>query len=424
MKQFNADMHFHGLYSGGVSKFMKLDVIAEQARLKGLDVIASSDILHKGWFEHAKKEIIEDGNGLFKHRKHDTFIILQTEVECDDRFHHLVYFPDFACAENLKEKWKGKAVFDSWGCGRPRVRMSAEKIAEEVFDAGGLVGPAHAFTPYFSPYAHFDSVKKAYGQMGKKISFIELGLSADTFFADQIKENHGYTFLSNSDSHSPWPVRIGREFNRIKMKEPSFKEFKQAMERKGESRVEMNIGMDPREGKYHCSACNQCFERHSMKEAEENNWRCLNCGGIVKKGVRARIEELADCEEGQHPEHRAEYLHTIPLAEIIAIALNVKGVNTQKVQCAWRDFVDRFDSEINVLVDVPFQEMREVNQEIAEKVNAFRQGWVLYKPGGGGEYGVPIICSSKEETEKKRNELGQELECKSCNAGQKRLKEF
>ena len=46
MKEFDADLHFHGLYSGGVSKNILPSVIAEQAQLKGLDIVSISDILH------------------------------------------------------------------------------------------------------------------------------------------------------------------------------------------------------------------------------------------------------------------------------------------------------------------------------------------------------------------------------------------
>ena len=50
--------------------------------------------------------------------------------------------------------------------------------------------------------------------------------------------------------------------------------------------------------------------------------------------------------------------------------------------------------------------------------------FMSFKPGGGGEYGVPIICSSRKETEKKRREMGNELEGVSSFKGQKKLGEF
>ncbi len=420
MTEFNCDLHFHGPYSAGVSKNMLVPTIAEQSKLKGLDVCGMADILQGTWFKHLKENILEKENGVFMDKKEQVFFIPQVEVQCNKRIHHLVFLPDFAAAENLKESLKGKAIFDSWGCGRPVIRLSPEEIAEKVFDAGGIIGPAHAFTPYFSVYAHFDSVKEAYGEMGKKISFLELGLSADTNYADMIPENRQYQFLTCSDSHSPWPHRIGREFARIEMKEPSFKELRKALEQKDEKKIKLNVGFDPREGKYHLTACNACYEKFSLEQSEKLNWRCPKCKGSIKRGVRDRIEMLSDGKK-EHPDFRPPYMHSVPLAEIIQLALKVKGINTIAVQGMWRDFIDRFGTEINILVDTPEEELKKVNPDVGKKITSFRKGWVHYIPGGGGNYGKPVICDSKEEFEKKGKELEEE---EKALANQKTLGEF
>jgi len=423
MPEFNCDLHFHGPYSSGVSKNMLVPVIAEQSKLKGLHVCGMADMLQGTWFRHLKENILETGNGLFADKKEQVHFIPQVEVQCNKRIHHLVFLPDFAAAENLKESLKGKAVFDSWGCGRPVIRLSPEEIAGKVKDAGGIIGPAHAFTPYFSVYAFSDSVKEAYGSMGKEISFIELGLSADTHFADMIPENREYQFLTCSDSHSPWPYRIGREFTRIEMKEPSFKELKKALEKKEEKKIRLNAGLDPREGKYHLTACNACYAKFSLEDAKRLNWRCPKCSGAIKRGVRDRIEMLSDGKE-EHPAFRPPYLHTVPLAEIIQLALNVQSVNGPTVQGMWHDFVDRFGNEINALVDAGEAELKEVNPRVGAKIIAFRKGWVHYIPGGGGDYGKPVICDSPEEFEKKGKELEEEQKEKDSFRGQKTLGEF
>jgi len=51
------------------------------------------------------------------------------------------------------------------------------------------------------------------------IHFIELGLSADTDYADRIAELARRTFLSNSDAHSPRCNKLAREFNQMELKE-------------------------------------------------------------------------------------------------------------------------------------------------------------------------------------------------------------
>lgn len=422
MKEFNCDLHFHSPYAGGVSKNMLMPVLAEQAKLKGLHVIGTSDILHKDWLKHAKENLVES-NGVYRHKEFDTAFIMQTEIQCQGRVHHIIFFPSIESVEELKRKFEGKGNMDSFGCGRPVIRMPAEEIAEKVSDVNAIIGPAHAFTPYFSIYAHFNNFEELYKSQAENIKFMELGLSADSYFADLIEENHKYVFLSNSDSHSPWPHRIGREFNRIRMKNPDFNSLKKAIEMKQNHEITANIGLDPREGKYHCTACTECFARYSDEDAERIRWKC-RCNGIIKKGVRDRIMELANFKKEIHPEFRPEYLRIIPLAEIIQLAFGIKNVQAKKIQSVWRDFIDQFGSEINVLLDEPIINLSDINNEIAKKVEAFRKGFVLYTPGGGGNYGKPIICNSIEELEKTEIELKNELSCETQIKTQKSLKDF
>ena len=424
LHEFNCDLHFHGLYSGGVSKNMLLPVIAEQSLLKGLHVCSTADITHAKWFEHVKENIAEESNGCFKAKNAEVFFIVGTEIQCNDRVHNLVYLPDLAEAQNLREKLKGFGILDSWGCGRPRLRLSSEMLAEKVQDCHGIVGPAHAFTPYFSVYAHFDSVKDCYKSQHKNIHFMELGLSADSYFADLIADNHNYQFLTCSDSHSPWPHRIGREFTRIKMKEPNFKELKKALEEKEEKLVTLNAGLDPREGKYHMTACNDCYLRFSMQDAIAFRWRCPKCGADIKRGVRDRIEMLASTKEETHPSFRPPYLHLLPLAEIIQLTLGTKQVEAPEVQSLWKNFVERFGNEIAALVDAPVEELKEVHEQTALNVDAFRKGFVVYSPGGGGQYGIPFICKSTEDCKKKEKELETGLKEQQKFKGQKTLGEF
>jgi uncharacterized protein (TIGR00375 family) len=338
--------------------------------------------------------------------------------------HHLVFLPDLSSALELKKKFEGYGNMDSWGCGRPKLKLSAEKVAEKVSSCGGLIGPAHAFTPYFSLYAHFNSPQELYGAQSDQIKFLELGLSADTDLADLIETNHQLVFLSNSDSHSPWPHRLGREFNRIDMKKPSFNELKKALENKAERKFALNVGFDPREGKYHCTACNSCYAQYSLEQAQAFHWKCPDCQGSIKKGVRDRILELSSFDEETHPAFRPDYVHILPLAEIIAQAFKINSVNSKKVQSNWRDLVDAFQSEIDILIDEPIEKLAQQNELISEKINSFRQGFVLFMPGGGGQYGQPIICDSKKEFEAKKVELGKKLECPTGASGQKTLNQF
>ena len=95
--------------------------------------------------------------------------------------------------------------------------MNGAEIADHVLEAGGLLGPAHAFTPWTGIFAYFRSLAECYQEKAQQIRFIELGLSADTDYADRIAELSTRTFLSNSDAHSPRSNKLAREFNQMEL---------------------------------------------------------------------------------------------------------------------------------------------------------------------------------------------------------------
>ncbi len=423
MKEFDSDLHYHSPYSVGVSKNMLIPIIAEQAELKGLNFLSSADCLNRHWISHLKENLVEEENGIFKAKNNEISFVLGTEVQCKNKVHHIIFLPDFNAIEEIRKKFRNYTnELDSIMGGRPRMKLNGEQISEIVFDAGGMIGPAHAFTPYFGVYAFFDSIRKAYGEQGKKISFLELGLSADSFLADKIKEDREFIFLSNSDSHSPWPFRLGREFNRIKLKDPSFKELQKALSEKEEKRIVLNVGLNPKEGKYHRTACQSCYTKYTLQEAEKLKWKCIECKKEIKRGVVERIEMLSD-GKNEKPDFRPDYLHLLPLQEIIQSKLKIKLITSQKIQFLWKNFVEKFGSEINVLVDEPIEELMKVDAGIAKKIDCFRKGLVLFEEGGGGQYGKPIICENKKDFEKKKFELEQK-EKKQFSAQQKKLFEF
>jgi len=407
METYDCDLHIHGLHARGVSKHMRIARIAEQAKLKGLDVVGTGDLLHQKWFNEVKAELVEDENGVFRHKEHGTAFILSTEIESKGRVHHVLFYPDFAAAEEHR-RCIANHCGDIDADGRPKIYLNSEELAKTAEDVGALIGPAHAFTPYFAMLAHHDSVAQCYGEMTDYVSFVELGLSADSYFADKIPELRKYVFLSNSDSHSPWPHRLGREFNRIRMASPTFSELKKALANKDGRAVVMNAGFNPREGKYHASGCNRCYQVFSAKQRLDYRQRCPLCSASIKKGVRDRIEELGG--ESISPEFRPPYTHIIPLAEIIAKTIGIKGVTSSTVQAVWKKFVQAFGSEIKVLIDIPFDELEGINAEVANSVQMFRQGKTIMLAGRGGQYGELIIPKNDADFEEKQRRRIAEIE--------------
>ncbi len=400
MDFFDSDLHLHGLYSGGVSKHMTIPVLARESRKKGIELIATGDCLHKEWLSHLKETLEPSNGGYIYNNIPEVCFVINSEVETNDRVHHLIYFESLENAEEFMEIMKPYGKMEGKGFGRPRFSLSSRDFVDKCLENSVLVGPAHIFTPYYGYFAHYDSLYTAY----KNPLFIELGLSADTEMANKVSSLKNTVFLSNSDAHSPWPHRIGREFNRFRLKNGSFKELEKAFHRKRE--LVFNAGLNPKEGKYHLTGCNRCYEIYSVEEAKARGWRC-GCGGSIKKGVFDRAKELADFEGIERP----PYIHMLPLAEIISLAYHVE-VMSKKTQEIWHRFITVFENEIGVLVDVNVDELREVDKNVAEYIKSFRENLVVYEPGRGGKYGVPYIVKTREEKKLKELEIRESLKRK------------
>ncbi|MEM2875185.1 MAG: TIGR00375 family protein [Candidatus Hadarchaeales archaeon] len=387
LRTYDVDLHLHSKYSGATSSRMEIGTIAQQARLKGLSIVGTGDIFHPKWLESVKGELIELEEGTFEHPDHETRFVLTVEVEDARRVHHLILFPSISAVESLRETM-AKRSGDIDTDGRARVEMTAPEIVDIAAEHDCIVGPSHAFTPWTSMYKEFDSMKDCYGDRAKEVMFLELGLSADTDMADRIAELQGVTFISCSDAHSPWPEKLGREFNRFELEEPTYRELVMAIRREGGRRIALNVGFDPRLGKYHRSACSRCFTQYDLQRSQALRWRCERCGGWIKKGVWDRVNELATYTEPRHPPHRPPYLRIAPLAEIISLAMGTQDLHSPDVRATWERLVEKFGSEIGALVDAPLEEIeRAAGRRVTAMVKAFRENGLRVVPGGGGRYG-------------------------------------
>lgn len=387
----NADLHIHSKFSMATSGKMDLPTLAVESGKKGIQLVATGDCLHPKWLAEIKK--LKEENGIFKFSNMN--FVLTVEVEDINQVHHLLIVPSISKAEELHEFMKPKSTnIDS--DGRPNVRLDGAEIAEAAIMAGALIGPAHAFTPWTAMYAYHNSLRDCYKDMAERIYFIELGLSADTSYADRIAELRCLTFLSNSDAHSPYVNKLAREFNRFEMNDIGFDELKMAIIREKGRKPVLNVGIPPEEGKYNESACIRCYKHYTLRECIIKSWECP-CGGVIKKGVKDRVNELASYDKPEHPPHRPPYLHLIPLSEIIATALGV-GTNTKGVQSIWNRLIERYGSEVAVLVDADIKDSG-IDERVINAVTAFREGKVKVHPGGGGRYGRVELSAAGRRTD-------------------------
>ncbi len=370
----NADFHVHSCFSSASSKDMLIENMAPKSKLKGLQLLGTGDAFHPGWLDIIESSTTYSGDGIYTNG--DTDFVLTTEVEGKNRIHHLIIIPNIEIARELSEGLVSKNKNTD---GRPRTAYTGAELLDMVREYDCLIGPAHAFTPWTGMYKSYDSIYDCYGN---KPDFVELGLSADTDMADKVSELKDFPFLSNSDAHSPWPHRLGREFNVLELKDISFSSIKNAIKHR---QIKANYGLLPNLGKYHMTACTKCFKIIDPVIARENKMRC-SCGGIIKKGVDFRISEISDYDEPKHPDFRPEYVHLMPLAELIS-AVYDKGVTTKTVQGKWQKLIDAFENEINVLINVSIDKIGDVDSDIAPVIEAFRNKSINVVPGGGGQYG-------------------------------------
>lgn len=383
----NADFHLHSCFSMASSKDMLIKNIAPKAKLKGLGLIGTGDGLHPKWRDIIEQSTEYAGDGIYS--SGDMDFIITTEIEGKNKIHHLIIIPDIDIARELGEKLPSKNKDTD---GRPKTNLDGVDILELVRQYDCLIGPAHAFTPWTGMYKSFDSIYDCYE---KKVDFVELGLSADTDMADKVGELKDFTFLSNSDAHSPWPHRLGREFNQIELKDISFSSIKHAIKH---SDIKANYGLFPNLGKYHMTACTKCFKLIDPLNAKENKMKCV-CGGRIKKGVDYRISEISDYDKPRRPDFRPPYVHLMPLAELIS-AIYDKGVTTKTVQNIWQKLVDNFASEINVLINCEISDIEKIDLKVSKAIESFRNNSVNVIPGGGGKYGEINFDSIIKEEKK------------------------
>lgn len=382
----NADFHIHSCFSMASSKDMLIKNIAPKSKLKGLQLLGTGDGLHPKWLDIIEESTTYKGDGIYSSDGMD--FVLTTEVEGKHRIHHVIIIPDLDIAREMSQilPSKNKSID-----GRPKTNLGGAELLELAHEYDCLLGPAHAFTPWTGMYKSYDSIYDCYES---KPDFVELGLSADTDMADTISELKDFVFLTNSDAHSPWPHRLGREFNQIELADISYTSIKKAIENRD---VKVNYGLVPNLGKYHMTACTKCFKLVDPLVAREKKMKC-ECGGRIKKGVDYRISEIADFTQPIHPDFRPKYVHLMPLAEIIS-AVYDKGVTTKFVQGIWQKLIDNFQTEINVLINVDLDEIKRIDSSVSAAIESFRNNTVNIVPGGGGKYGQ---LSFEKEVEKSK----------------------
>ena len=411
-----ADLHIHSRYSRATSQKMNVEEIARFAKIKGLNLVGTGDFTHPKWLKELQESLTEiPGTGLYKPAKDPespVYFMITTEVSTvfvvngqTKKIHHVILTPNIETAVQINDRLAKYGSLDI--DGRPTLDMTAAQLVEEVMEVSSLneVFPAHAWTPWFSifgAFSGFNSVDDCYEDMTKHIHALETGLSSDPPMNWRLSALDKYVLVSNSDSHSFWPWRIGREANVFELERITYYEIIDAIRTKDKNHFKFTIEVNPAYGKYHWSGHRKCGVSLPPKEAIKLGNICPVCRRRLTKGVEQRVEELADRPEGFKPENAIGFMHLLPLSEIIASVLGYESPNVRKVWEVYNSLIARFGNEYSVLIDASFEELCKVVQpKIAEAIVRVREGRVKVVPGYDGVYGRIIFFEEERRAEEK-----------------------
>ena len=308
------------------------------------------------------------------------------------KIHHLIFVPSLEVAEQVSDRLAhfGDLEVD----GRPTLSVSAPELVEAVMEVSreNMVVPAHVWTPWFSLFGSingFDRIEDCYQDETRHIYALETGLSSDPPMNWRLSALDRFTLVSNSDAHSPYPYRLGREANAFSLKNPTYRDVLDTIRRRGTSRILFTVETEPAYGKYHWTGHRRCNFSISAGESRRLKGICPVCHRPLTRGVEERVEDLADREPGFKPEGAAGFRHLLPLQELIAKAMEIDSEASSAVWNPYVALVTHFGNEYRVLLDASKEEMAAVaDPRIAEAVLKVRNDEAAVIPGYDGVYGV------------------------------------
>lgn len=392
MEEVFADLHVHiGRSESG--KPIKItaarslnfaNIARECADRKGINIVGIIDCASPYVIEDIENFLktgeayeIKDGGIIYKDK---VCILLGSEVETSEvsrngkcgAAHNVCFFPHL---EDIKAFSREMSThIKNITLSTQRSNVSGYELINIVEKYNGILIPAHCFTPFKSYYGNcVDRMKDTFKEKFDKIFAIELGLSADTMLADTISELEDKTFVTNSDAHSL--PKIAREYNKMLVKDISFKEVVKALKGEDGRKVLCNYGLDPRLGKYHRTFCDEC---NQVIETKEPVSVCPKCGSQkVTFGVFDRIELIKDKKESKSPANRPPYIYQVPLTFI-------PGLGAKTID----KLLDKFGTEMTILHKLSQDDLEAVvGEKVAKEIILAREGKMKLQAGGGGTYG-------------------------------------
>jgi len=410
-----ADLHVHSKYARATSPQCDIAGLAQGAKVKGIDVMATGDFTHPVYFNEITRDLkpSEDGSGIYSHG--GTRFILSTEISLiyasklgPKRMHHIVLAPSLETAAQINDTLGKRGNLKS--DGRPILGIPSPEFADILFAISPdiMIIPAHAWTPWFSVFGSMsgvDTMEQAFEDRAKDIFAIETGLSSDPGMNWMVSKLDRYSLVSNSDAHSL--DNLGREANVFDLPPAlSFSAVRDAIKtRKGFVKT---YEFYPEEGKYHYDGHRACGVRWNPSETKSHGGICTVCRKPVTVGVLNRVEELADRKAGAKPEGAVPFQYIVPLRTIISKTIK-KGEKTGAVSEEYGRIVRYFKSEFAVFEADAERIRLAANPEVASAIMKVKCGNIRWLPGYDGVFGELVLDDKgapKAASDKKQKNLG------------------
>ena len=408
--KFIADFHIHSHFSIATSKQLIPEYLDYWAKLKGITVIGTGDFTHPGWIKELKEKLEPAEPGLFKLKKEyllnlpnfknlasfknkQTRFLLTSEISSIykkngkvRKVHNVIFSPDFETVEKIQQsliKIGGNITSD----GRPILGLDSKNLLEIALNASENIFfvPAHIWTPWFSVLGDksgFDTIEGCFEDLTKYIFAVETGLSSNPPMNWICSFLDKFTLISNSDAHSP--EKLGRNANRFDT-ELSYNAITNALKTGNPKEFLGTIDLFPQEGKYHYDGhrkCNICWD---PVQTLKNERICPVCGKKVTVGVMNRVVQLSDRDE--YRKNINPFQSIIPLKEIISEIEGV-GPNSKKVDKIYFSLLQKLGSELDILLDIPIEKIKDYDQIYAEAIRRMRNNEIYIKEGFDGEFGI------------------------------------
>lgn len=411
-----ADLHVHSKYARATSPRCDIKGLSSGAKVKGIQVMASGDFTHPGYFHELKRDLSqkEDGTGLYEFD--GTHFILSTEL-CvsfelngkNRRMHMVVLSPSLEVTAQMNERLAkyGNLSED----GRPTLSISCAHLSDELYSISKDIAiiPAHAWTPWFSIFgskAGVDSVEEAFEDKAARIFALETGLSSDPAMNWMLSSLDRYSLISNSDAHSL--EKLGREANVFELETLTYRSIIDAIRtRKG---FEKTYEFYPEEGKYHYDGHRECGILFSPSESKSHGNICPVCRKKLTIGVLHRVSDLADRKLGFRPERAVPFQYVVPLTTVISKAIRRPETSAVVLE-EYSKLIRYFGSEFAVYESDEARLRLATSKEIADALVRVNSGKISWVPGHDGVFGRLILGESdagikKGAVDRKQMNLG------------------